>query len=121
MLRCGLLCTESTVAGGHAVGGNPLDRALWDAPREHRAAADRTTGSALALLPFDHERRHGVRPRARPDGALTAVIVKGAPETVLARCAEPASRGAGRRWTEFAAGNRVVAVATAGRCTGARP
>ena len=40
VLRWGLLCTENTTVGGGAVGGNPLDQALWDSPasRGERAA-----------------------------------------------------------------------------------
>ena len=32
VFRLGLLCNEATVEDGHAVGGNPLDVALWQAP-----------------------------------------------------------------------------------------
>lgn len=32
VLRWGLLCTENTADNGAAVGGNPLDQALWDSP-----------------------------------------------------------------------------------------
>ena len=51
----GLVCNEATVAGGAAVGGNPLDVALWESPD---ADADLLRGyRRLAVAPFDHDRR----------------------------------------------------------------
>jgi Mg2+-importing ATPase len=52
VLRWGLLCTEG---GGPAVGGNPLDRALWDSPAAAAQQAALAGSSRLAALPFDHE------------------------------------------------------------------
>ena len=42
VLRWGLLCTENAAADGQAVGGNPLDQALWrsSAAASERAALD---------------------------------------------------------------------------------
>ena len=55
VLRDGLVCNEAVVSDGNAVGGNPLDRALWQAPDADRVA----TGGAerLDVRPFDYERR----------------------------------------------------------------
>jgi P-type Mg2+ transporter len=111
VLRWGLLCTENTAQDGHAVGGNPLDQALWDSPAAagERAALD--DYARLGVLPFDHDRRMVsvlVRDAA---GALT-LVVKGAPETVLERCVDVATAAREALDAEFAAGNRVVAVAT---------
>jgi len=111
VLRWGLLGTETTVSAGQAVGGNALDQALWNAPA---AAGEREwlTGYAqVGMLPFDHERRMvsvSVRDRA---GTIT-VITKGAPETVLERCVDVPATARDALSAEFAAGNRVVAVAT---------
>jgi hypothetical protein len=53
VLRWGLLCTENTADNGAAVGGNPLDQALWDSPAGadvEGAIADYT--SALLTAPL---------------------------------------------------------------------
>ncbi len=108
VFRLGLICNEATVEDGHAVGGNPLDVALWDAPD---AAVSLTDTHQLSSVPFDHVRRmstvlvddanHGRR-----------LITKGAPESVLAACREVSDTARGTLDTEFAAGGRVVAVAS---------
>jgi Mg2+-importing ATPase len=103
VLRDGLLCTETD----SAVGGNPLDRALWAAPGAERPPAYTTVG----VLPFDHE-RNLVSVTVRDQERRLRLIVKGAPEVVLERCLDvPVATGRALR-AEFAAGNRVVAVAT---------
>ncbi|WNV87460.1 magnesium-translocating P-type ATPase [Umezawaea sp. Da 62-37] len=100
VLGWGLLCTESE-------GGNPLDRALWASPAGKVAVAV----ERLAVLPFDHDRRM-VSVIVRDSAGVSTMVTKGAPETVLERCVDvpPAAREA--LAAEFAAGNRVVAVAT---------
>jgi Mg2+-importing ATPase len=111
VVRWGLLCTENATPDGSFVGGNPLDQALWASPA---AAAERSAIAGLtrvSVLPFDHERRRVsvlVRDRA---GALT-VVAKGAPEAVLERCLDVPAAARDALAAEFAAGNRVVAVAT---------
>lgn len=111
VLQWGLLCTEGGAQDEHAVGGNPLDQALW----ESRAAAggrDTLAGyTRLEVLPFDHERRMVSVLVRDPAGALT-LVTKGAPETVVDRCADVPAAAETLLKTEFAAGNRVVAVAT---------
>ncbi len=56
VLRSGLLCTETSNYGDRAVGGNPLDQALWESPASaaHRAALDEV--ERVSVLPFDHDR-----------------------------------------------------------------
>ncbi|MFI1068980.1 magnesium-translocating P-type ATPase [Streptomyces puniciscabiei] len=112
VLRLGLLCTETDVDDqGRPVGGNPLDDALWDSPA---AAAQRLVLSGwkrAGVLPFDHERRMVSVTVTDPAGD-TLLITKGAPETVLERCAEVPEPVREALDAEFAAGNRVVAVAT---------
>ncbi|WP_432825515.1 magnesium-translocating P-type ATPase [Dactylosporangium sp. CA-092794] len=110
-LRWGLLCTEADVVDGQAVGGNPLDLALWASPAAaaYRIGLDRYR--RLATLPFDHDRR--LVSVLAADGAGHRVLVtKGAPEAVLARCANVPNGARDVLAAEFAAGNRVVAVAT---------
>jgi Mg2+-importing ATPase len=64
----------------------------------------------VAALPFDYQRRLA-SVLVEQDGARQ-VIVKGAPETVLARCASVASGAQAVLDRQFAAGSRVIAVAT---------
>jgi len=97
------------LADGHAVGGNALDRALWQTPGARRLApaqADR-----LDVLPFDYQRRLG-SVLAQPDGGERRVIVKGAPEAVMARCTNVPPRAQAVLEGLFAQGSRVIAVAT---------
>jgi Mg2+-importing ATPase len=113
-LRLGLVCNEATATPDGAVGGNALDRALWVAPEVAglMLAAD-GPGSLdrVGLLPFDHDRQLA-SVVVRSHAGATTLVTKGAPETVLARCADvpPASIALLRRL--FEDGARVVAVAT---------
>ncbi|NUW39467.1 cation-translocating P-type ATPase [Nonomuraea rhodomycinica] len=95
---------------GRATGGNPLDVALWDAPAA--AAQDGLRRyRRLSLVPFDHERRMA-SVLLRHDDGRRLIVTKGAPETVLERCAAIGDQARAVLEAEFAAGNRVVAVAT---------
>lgn len=110
VLRLGLLATETDPAGGATgpVGGNPLDTALWDAP----AAAHLVAGYVrVGLLAFDHDRRMTSTLVRAPDGHQQ-LVVKGAPESVLARCTTLPPGADATAAAQFAAGARVVAVAT---------
>ena len=111
VLRWGLLSTENITQDGAAVGGNPLDEALWTsaaAVAQRSAAADYTT---VASLPFDHDRNMTSTLVRDHVGTLT-LVTKGAPETVLNRCVDVSAAATAALTKEFAAGNRVVAVAT---------
>ncbi|WP_081495072.1 magnesium-translocating P-type ATPase [Mycolicibacterium chubuense] len=104
-LRLGLLASDvDPQAGG--VSTNPLDAALWEAPDATRAVG---AARRVALLPFDHVRRS--TSALIDDGGQRILVVKGAPEQILARCplTDPVAHTtlAGL----FAAGRRVVAVA----------
>ncbi|HEX9030530.1 MAG TPA: magnesium-translocating P-type ATPase [Streptosporangiaceae bacterium] len=110
-LRWGLVCNEAEVTGGRAVGGNPLDVALWESPA---AITDRDEVAGYhraAVLPFDHQRRM-VSVLVDQPGGERLLITKGAPEAVLARCAQVPAAMRAALDAEFASGNRVVAVAT---------
>ncbi|MGI8879692.1 MAG: magnesium-translocating P-type ATPase [Jatrophihabitans sp.] len=114
VLRWGLLCTENATPDGNAVGGNPLDQALWQSPGATDERAAPTSFTRLSVLPFDHDRRMvSVLVRSLSDGALT-LVTKGAPETLLDRCVDVPAVAREALEQEFAAGNRVVAVATRG-------
>ncbi len=111
VVRWGMLCTEVAVEDGRAVGGNPLDQALWDAPAARGQRAAIAGFARTGLLPFDHERRM-VSVVVRDQAGKPTLITKGAPETVLARCVDVSAAARAALEAEFAAGNRVVAVAT---------
>jgi P-type Mg2+ transporter len=111
VLRWGLLCTENTGHDGQAVGGNPLDQALWQSQAAAGERAALAGYTRLAVLPFDHERRM-VSVLVRDTTGQLTLVTKGAPETILDRCVDVPAAAREALDAEFAAGNRVVAVAT---------
>ncbi len=100
-------------------GGNALDRALCEAPEV--VAAKRGVGAPIAVAPFDHDRQLGSAIVDSPDGRL--LVAKGAPEAILARCSCAPPEAAATLDALFAAGTRVVALATrpAGSLTSVTP
>jgi len=111
VLRLGLLCTDATVESGRAPGGNPLDVALWDSPVAGTERAGLAGYTIVSVLPFDHDRRM-VSALVRDAGGMATLVSKGAPEAVLARCVDVPAAARAALDAEFAAGNRVVGVAT---------
>ena len=109
VLRDGLVCNEAVVTDGKVVGGNPLDRALWQTPDVARVAAGEA--KRLDVRPFDYERRL-ISVLVQEDGGGRRVIVKGAPEAVMARSTTVAPQAQMVLQGLFAQGSRVVAVAT---------
>ncbi len=109
-LLLGLLCNEAVVANGRAAGGNPLDVALWDSPAAAAQQAALARYHRLGTVPFDHERRL-VSVLTEDSQGHRMIITKGAPEGLMDRCTAipPGARKA--LDAEFAAGNRVIAVA----------
>ena len=108
VLRLGLVCNAAVVENGRVVSGNPLDCALWESPEAPKcnAAAD----VRLATAPFDYERR---RMSVLADVAgRRLVVVKGAPEAVLERCSAIPPQLRSLLDAQFAAGARVLALAT---------
>ncbi len=105
----GLVCNEATIEGGHPVGGNPLDIALWEAAQAHTIVP--AAGRRLAILPFDHERRMTSVLVEEP-GHGRLLVTKGAPEGVLDRCTNVSDVARTTLEREFSEGSRVVAVAT---------
>jgi P-type Mg2+ transporter len=110
-LLLGLLCNEAVVDAGRAAGGNALDVALWDSPAAARQQAALGRCRRLATLPFDHERR-AVSVLVEDSAGSRTIITKGAPEGLLERCVNVPQGARAALDAEFAAGNRVVAVAT---------
>ena len=104
--RLGLLATDvdPETAGASA---NPLDAALWESPQ-----SEALVGAAVqrvAMRPFDHERR--ATSVLVDDDGKRVLVVKGAPEQVLAQCQTTAAVAQETLSDLFAAGRRVVAVA----------
>lgn len=116
VVQWGLLATEN----GAAVGGNPLDRALWRAPSADGLKARLATFERLGTVPFDHERNMVSTLVADTSRQLT-LVTKGAPEAVLDRCVDVCDTAREALAQEFAAGNRVVAVATRSVTSAAAP
>jgi P-type Mg2+ transporter len=109
VLRLGLLCNAAVVENGRAVGGNPLDQALWDGAG---TSTDYVAGCLrLAEAPFDYDRKRMSVLVEEPDGRRL-VITKGAPEFVLDRCDGEAAAARSTLERLFDSGARVVAVAT---------
>jgi Mg2+-importing ATPase len=107
-LLLGLVCNEASVEGGKAVGGNPLDVALWDAPLAGSVPV--ATYRRVGVLPFDHQRRRVSVLVDAPEGRL--LVTKGAPEQLLDLCRDVPATAAAVLDAEFRRGSRVVAVAS---------
>lgn len=88
--------------------GDPLDDAVLDAARAPDAPGP--DAPAVATFPFTEARRRETR-IVREGGALLAVM-KGAPETVLARCAGDRAETLARAEVLAADGHKVIAVAS---------
>ena len=86
---------------GHAVGGNPLDPALWDSPAAAGAAG--RAGRLRAGSACCPSTTNGAWSRSWSATATAAptLVTKGAPETVLDRCVDVPAAARGR------AGGRV--------------
>ena len=109
VLLAGLLCNDATLSDGRVVGGNQLDQALWGAPGAHDTGAEHAR--RIAGVPFDYERRLA-SVLVEPDGAPRRIVVKGAPEAVIERCGTVDPQAQAVLDREFAAGSRVIAVAS---------
>ncbi|MFI4977275.1 MAG: magnesium-translocating P-type ATPase [Solirubrobacterales bacterium] len=109
VLRAGLLCNDATFSDGRVIGGNQLDQALWEAPGASSAGAEHAR--RLAERPFDYQRRLA-SVLVEGAGGERQIIVKGAPETVLARCPRVPPQAQAVLDGQFAAGSRVIAVGT---------
>jgi P-type Mg2+ transporter len=109
VLCLGLVCNTASLQGEQVVGGNPIDRALWEAAGGVAARAHAYT--VLLQNSFDYDRRIMSTLASDPSGRKL-LITKGAPEAVLALCRDVAPAAHSIMDAQFAAGNRLVAVAT---------
>ncbi|QIS12539.1 magnesium-translocating P-type ATPase [Nocardia arthritidis] len=105
----GMLCTDGVISGETLSAADPLDTALWASPGAPTATVAKYR--RLATLPFDHERRL-LSVLVSDDRGEPSIITKGAPEAVLARCPRIPAAAQAVLDAEFAAGHRIVAVAT---------
>ncbi len=103
VLRLGLLATDIDPTTG-GISANDLDAALW---RGRQPVAD---VRVIATLPFDHTRRATSALVDTGDGRV--LVVKGAPEQVIAECADVPEAAQRTMSSLFADGRRIVAVAT---------
>ena len=103
VLRLGLLATDVDPAAG-GPSANDLDAALW---RDQHPVAGVTR---VATVPFDHTRRATSALVDCTDGRV--LVVKGAPEQVMARCVDVPAHAQDTLSALFADGRRVVAVAS---------
>ena len=109
VLRAGLLTTDVDAASD-GVSANAMDAALWESPDAARLVSDPV--HRVATLPFDHTRR--AMSALVDDAGDRRLVVKGAPEQVMANCTTvPAEQQVAQRTLDalFADGRRVVAVA----------
>jgi P-type Mg2+ transporter len=107
VLRVSLLATDVDAASG-GVSANAMDAALLESP-----AVERLTTAAVhrvATLPFDHARR--ATSALLDDDDHRFLVVKGAPEQVMARCAVVPDAARQTLAALFTSGRRVVAVAS---------
>jgi Mg2+-importing ATPase len=107
VLRVSLLATDVDAASG-GVSANAMDAALLESP-----AVERLTTAAVhrvATLPFDHARR--ATSALLDDDGHRFLVVKGAPEQVMARCAVVPDAARQTLAALFTSGRRVVAVAS---------
>jgi Mg2+-importing ATPase len=112
-LLYGLLCNEATMTAAGPVGGNALDVALLSAPAAaplQQAGGGVSACERLGRLPFDHERQLASVVVRSASGVM--LVTKGAPEVVLARCADVPATAHAVLERLFGDGARVVAVAT---------
>ncbi|HWC36605.1 MAG TPA: magnesium-translocating P-type ATPase [Mycobacteriales bacterium] len=110
-LLLGLLACEVTVGRSGAVAANSLDDALWTSPASAVARETADRYQRVAVLPFDHDRRLLSVLVDDPTGNRV-LVTKGAPEAILARCERSPESATTLLDREFAAGHRIVAVAT---------
>ncbi len=98
LLLAGTLCNDATVSpagDGWAVAGDPTEAALVVVARKAGLEAEplRAAWPRLDAVPFESEHQYMATLHRGPGGARR-VLVKGAPEVVLARCARRAGGAA---------------------------
>ncbi len=106
VLRLGLLATDVDPESG-GISANALDAALWESPKAKDLVG--VGVQRVASVPFDHVRR--ATSVLVDDNGKRVLVLKGAPEQVLARCQMTPQDTQDTLNALFDAGRRVVAVA----------
>jgi Mg2+-importing ATPase len=106
VIRAGLSATDGD-PGTAGVSANAMDAALWECPDARRLSS---AVCRVATLPFDHERR--ASSTLVDDGGHRVLVVKGAPEQVMAHCVWVPDSAQTVLAALFDDGRRVVAVAS---------
>jgi P-type Mg2+ transporter len=109
VLRLGLLCNGAIVESGAPVGGNALDMAIWLDPLAQKVGTGEM--KVIAQAPFDFVRRR-MSVLVEDGEGRRSIIVKGAPEAVLACCSTVPDSLHQVLDERLAAGERVLAVAS---------
>lgn len=109
VLQLGMLCNSAMIQSGVPVGGNPLDRALWES--DEARGLDLAGFTRLGEAPFDYERRL-MSVLVQVKGGRRILITKGAPESVLARCEAIPPDLSATLDDQFKSGKRIIAIAT---------
>jgi Mg2+-importing ATPase len=109
VMRLGLLCNSALVNDGGVIGGGALDAALWADPLSR--SVGRGGYRVIETSPFDYERR-SMSALVEDERGIRTLIIKGAPEAVLGRCAAVPAQVHDQLNRRFDLGERLVAVAT---------
>ena len=107
VFRLAVTCSAAAASGPGGAAAGALDAALLDAAKQRAISAP----GFESILPFDYDRRRMSVVAAARDGSRS-LICKGAPEAVLAGCVDVPEAFRPLLEAQFAAGNRVIAVAT---------
>ncbi|MCC6699138.1 MAG: HAD-IC family P-type ATPase [Candidatus Hydrogenedentes bacterium] len=118
LLRACVLCSDATISetqGGVAIAGDPTEAALVVAARKAGIRHDEARAEAprLDAIPFESENQFMATVHPADDGQKL-VILKGAPEVILARCTSALDRQSVLAEVEALArrGMRVLAAAS---------
>ncbi|HUZ88595.1 MAG TPA: magnesium-translocating P-type ATPase [Candidatus Acidoferrales bacterium] len=103
--QLGLVCNSAKLDGTTVVGGNPLDRALWEA--DGRPSVEGF--SRLHEAPFDYDRKL-MSVLVDDASGRRLIVTKGAPEMLMSRCANVPQSANDELTRLFDEGSRVVAV-----------
>lgn len=110
VLRLGIICSASPGPAVEATGvTDALDAALRGTPQA--ALVDTTAFRRVGEVPFDHDRRL-VSVLGDDGDAGRIIVAKGAPEAIIARCTRVPAQLEGILHDRFAAGYRVIAIAS---------
>lgn len=108
----GMLATDAdySEAANSTAGLNALDAALWGSDAGLKLIERASSSHRIDSLPFDHERR--IASSLVEIGGQRVLVAKGSPEDLLDRCNAVSQQQRKQLSALYAAGSRVIAVAT---------